>query len=124
MKNRIYVAGSMTGEPFYGFPVFDFFAGRLRARGWYVINPADMDREIDGFDPHDLGPDHDWSHEPLCINRDEVMQRDLIAIDSCHAIFMIPGWESSVGANIEIDHARITQKDVYFGDDGIPSPGE
>lgn len=40
-KNRIYIAGPMTGLPGLNFDAFNAKAAELRARGWHVENPAE-----------------------------------------------------------------------------------
>ena len=43
-KPTIYVAGPMRGHHDYNYPAFDRQTRVLRAQGWDVVNPADMDR--------------------------------------------------------------------------------
>ena len=117
----IYISGPMMGYDFYNFPEFDKYAGRLKAKGWNVVNPADIDRMADGFDPYDLPEDWDWEKEPEGFDRDRVMARDLEMIDNyCDAIFMIPGWEESPGAKQELDRAKERELQEYYYEDGIP----
>jgi hypothetical protein len=98
---KIYVAGKMRGLPRYNFPEFDKVATALRAEGHTVLSPADIDRQM-GFDPSTLPDDHDWSKLPACLDIKEVIKRDIDAILECDAIFMLPGWRCSVGAQAEL----------------------
>ncbi len=120
--SRIYVAGPMRGEVRFNFDHFDYASGRLRARDWLVVNPADISREICGLDPYDLPGDYDWSVEPeMSISREQVLGLDIKALEVCDAIFMLVGWEESEGANIEINHARCKGMNIFFESDGYPS---
>ena len=46
-RNRVYVAGPMSGMPGHNFPAFNAAADSLRAQGWHVENPAEHG-EVDG----------------------------------------------------------------------------
>lgn len=97
--STVYIAGPMRGIPQYNFPAFFAAEKRWQEAGWDVVNPARMDREIDGRR-------RDWPVE-------HYMARDLPAlITQCDAIAMLPGWESSDGANKELAVARWTGKQV------------
>lgn len=72
---RTYLCGPMRHRVLFNFPAFDAAATDLRAQGWHVISPADLDRAA-GF--------------------------DLEALLSCEAIHLLPGWEASKGANAEL----------------------
>ncbi|MBY0313648.1 MAG: DUF4406 domain-containing protein, partial [Phycisphaerales bacterium] len=39
------------------------------------------------------------------VTAEQFIQGDLTIIDRCDGIVMIPGWERSEGARIELDHA-------------------
>jgi hypothetical protein len=105
-ENRIYVAGPMTGYPFYNFPIFDLARDALAALGWDVASPADMDR-AEGFDPI-LRPDSTPLEYESCLARDEA------AIRGCFAIVMLPGWQPSRGANREKELALSLGHKVYL----------
>jgi len=91
-QKTVYIAGPMRSLPNYGFDRFDAAAGDLRQRGYKVISPADIDREI-GFDPS-VGTLDDFDL-PAAI------RRDVDAILDCDAIVMLPGHENSKGATAE-----------------------
>lgn len=97
MSKRIYIAGGMRGIPLFNFPAFDEAAARGRALGYFVISPAEMDREkgfdetrgtLDGFDIRDA------------------ISRDVAAILDCTAIALLPGWRNSIGATTELAVAK------------------
>lgn len=80
--NRIYIAGPMTGIPLLNFPAFHAEAAKLRAKGFEVVNPAEVN------------PDHaiPWA---------QCMRRDIAELVTCDAIRLLQGWESSKGATLE-----------------------
>lgn len=98
---RVYIAGPMRGLPEYNFPAFDEARDRWNKWGCTVINPADLDREA-GFDPT-LPNAPEWDGD-----KKEVIERDIKAIlDNLRpgtedAIVLLPGWENSVGAAVEV----------------------
>lgn len=104
---RIYIAGPMTGIPLFNFPAFDDAAAYIDDRfpGCVPINPAQIDRDF-GFDPVTLPADYDWTVIPESVGtREEIIRRDINALLTCHAIYMLPGWENSSGAKAELQLA-------------------
>lgn len=93
--NKIYISGPMSGHPELNFPAFHAKAAELRAKGVDVVNPA----EIEQPDPHS------WT---AC------MRADLKQLLDCDAIVMLPGWQHSTGANIEILLAKAIGCEVEY----------
>lgn len=81
MKNRIYIAGPMTGLPELNYPAFNAEAARLRALGWHVENPAENPEQSSWVD---------------------YMRIAIPQMLSCGLVALLPGWEMSRGANIEV----------------------
>jgi len=79
---KIYISGPMTGKPDLNFPAFNEAAAALRALGWVVVNPVDVNPD----------PGVDWL---TCI------VADLEAMRGCTAIALLPGHEASDGAAME-----------------------
>ena len=53
---------------------------------------------MDAVNPHDLcQPEWDWS---------KCMRADIRALCDCDAIYMLPGWEKSNGAQLELHIAH------------------
>ena len=92
---KIYLAGPMTGYPQHNFPAFDRERDRLRALGHEVVSPADISREMDAAAGVESGA-LPWKR---------YMDQDLIALETCQAICLLPGWWHSRGAVIERDRA-------------------
>lgn len=110
---RIYVAGPMTGYPQFNFPMFDKAGAWLRSRAWDVVSPADLDREH-GYDPTKGG-----SGVPP--DRTKCLERDIEALETCHAICFLPGWQLSQGALEERKRASelgITQYEIRWDETG------
>jgi hypothetical protein len=106
MGLRVYIAGPMRGIPQYNFPAFDAAKQNLINRGYIPISPADIDRD-NGFDPATLPADHDWgSIESIGLDLREIVRRDLIALLSCDAVYLLDDWHKSIGATAEVAVAR------------------
>lgn len=88
---RVYLAGPMRGLPGLNFPAFDAATEDLRARGFDVFSPAEVDRELDGLDPE----------KDLPRSIAHYMARDLPAVCKADAIVLLPGWQRSAGARLE-----------------------
>lgn len=79
---RIYVAGPMTGHPDLNFPAFHAAAQALRAEGHHVENPAEIVSDTAA----------QWL---------DCMRADIARLVTCDAVFMLPGWQRSRGAQLE-----------------------
>lgn len=79
---RIYISGPMSGLPRLNWPLFNRTAVRLRNLRWEVVNPVAINND----------PEADWL---------DCIAADVVAMRSCTAICMLPGWEASFGARIE-----------------------
>lgn len=84
---RVYLSGPMTGYQDLNFPVFNAEAARLRALGHEVINPAE------------INPDSTKSWR-------ECMRADIKALCDCDILALLPGWEHSKGAHLELHIAH------------------
>lgn len=82
MNRRIYLAGPMSGLPELNFPAFHAAAAQLRAAGWDVVNPAEINAD----------PNAEWA---AC------MRADIRELVTCEAIALLPGWINSRGATLE-----------------------
>ena len=91
-KPKIYIAGPMRGFHDFNYPAFNHAARKLRAMGWHVENPAEIG---EGFGT------------PEQINADSallaaVMAADIHALEKCDAVFLLYGWQDSIGARKEL----------------------
>jgi len=87
MTARWYIAGPMTGLPDLNFPAFHERAAELRAAGFEVENPAEINPD----------PSAGW---------EACMRKDIPRLCTCDAILLLPGWEKSRGARLEALIAR------------------
>lgn len=76
----------MTGYPEFNYPAFEDAARRLRALGFDVVSPHEVN-------PPD-GIEHAWEW---------YLRRDIVALMECDGIVVLPGWEASKGARVETD---------------------
>lgn len=90
-----YISGPMTGHPKFNIPAFDAKAMELRGRGLRVVSPAELAGEGEG---------HSWEW---------YIRRDLKALVDCTAVVLLPGWEDSRGARLEVHVARALGMTVY-----------
>lgn len=103
---RVYVAGPMSGKPQLNFPAFDEVAAKIRSLGYVPINPADFDRVMW---PEGVPDAEDYYARQLKI--------DLLLVETCDAIVMLPGWESSKGARLEHAWAQALKlRTINLGD--------
>lgn len=84
---RVYLSGPITDIPQGNRPLFESETARLRALGYDVVNPWELNPAEDA----------DWM---------DCMLVDLPAVKSCHAIALLPGWIFSNGAQMEYITAR------------------
>jgi Domain of unknown function (DUF4406) len=84
---KVYLSGPMTGLPDNNFPAFHAVAKALREAGEDVVNPAE------------INPDASLSWE-------QCMRADIKALCDCDEIFLLPGWEKSKGAHLELHIAH------------------
>lgn len=101
----IYLSGPMTGLPDFNRRAFNVAAEALRRSGWTVINPAELNTADDG----------EWQ---AC------MRVCLKALPDADVLALLPGWESSKGAHLELHIAHrigievMTLADVFALDLG------
>lgn len=92
-KKKIYIAGPMTGLPEFNKPAFFNREGSLKQDNWIVLNPAIL-------------PDGLQHHEYMGICLPMVRVAD--------AVFMLKGWQSSKGANMEHDYAKDIGLEIIY----------
>lgn len=99
---RIYLAGPMRGYPRHNFPAFLAAAAHLREAGYEVVSPAEHDLDL-GFDP-------ELSVEEQGFDLAAAFTWDIQQVLACEAIVLLPGYENSTGAMIELNVARMCGK--------------
>lgn len=111
LTKAVYVAGPMRFLPLFNFPAFDAERDRLKALGYRVISPADLDRAAGDTNPE--------TEEAMPFST--YMRRDIEALLKVDAISFLPGWENSQGANIEKIVGEALGLKMYFPGDEVPS---
>lgn len=94
-----YLSGPMRGHEDLNFPAFDEARDFLEKRGWLIYSPADLDR---------------FRNIPMEEQAfEECMRRDYTVIARSGALFLLKGWEASIGSNAELFAARTLNISIY-----------
>lgn len=109
---RLYLAGGMTGYPDLNFPLFHSEAARLRALGYDIVNPAEINGGAD-----ELVACASMSDQQLAAHWQKCMRKDITVLMTCDGIAMLPGWERSRGAKIEHGVAAALGFEVHMASD-------
>ncbi len=99
-----YIAGPMRGVPDYNYPAFNSAASLLRGAGWMVNNPAENDNDV--------------LDEIVRLEKDDnplkvYMRKDLQDVLRSQLVVVLPGWEHSKGACLEVHVAHETDTPVF-----------
>ena len=98
-KVKVYISGPMTGLPNFNREAF------AEAEKWCIRNG------LSPFNPGWLAFD-----EGSAFTYEEILQIDLAALANCNVILMLPGWEKSNGAKVELEMATcLGLKVEYYG---------
>lgn len=108
-RGSVYISGPMRGKPNDNFEAFNGAAAMLKHAGWGLIrNPADKGH---------LSEEYTWQ---------KAMVVDLQWVMECDTICLLPGWDQSEGARLEISVARALGKKfveaTFHGTIGHPEP--
>lgn len=85
---RVYLSGPMGGLPDHNFPAFARAAARLRDMNYEVVSPHEIKHKDNGV--------------PGSIAWGDYLRQDLIEMLTCDGIIIMPGWERSRGATLEL----------------------
>lgn len=91
---KVYIAGPMTGVEDFNHPAFNAAAEALTARGFTPLNPVDNDTE---------GQKATWGW---------YMRVALRQVADADAMCLLPGWQSSKGANLEVTIGEALKLDI------------
>lgn len=111
---RYYLAGKMTGLPNYGYDRFAEVAAKLRAAGFKIASPHEIDYDETQY-PRGTRPYKDY------------MKGGVDLLFECDGIILMEGWEDSTGAPIELSIAEACGYDIkywprdFIGNEDIPS---
>lgn len=82
---KVYISGPMTGYPEFNYPAFATAEAKLVAAGHDPLNPA---------------------RHPKCETWADYLRLDLADVLVADAIALLPGWEASRGARLEVHVAH------------------
>ena len=101
----IYIAGPMTGRPFFNRAAFDAAEARLKRDHWKaVFNPVNRDVAVygEGLFENAMG-DIAYAKERYGFDKREALGADLKWIcEEADALYMLTGWQGSSGARAEM----------------------
>lgn len=108
---RYYLAGPMTGIPQFNFPLFHKAAAELRANGYDIVSPAELDSpavakaamaSTDGALGSGVIAGETWG---------EILARDVqVVADKVDGVVFLPNWHKSRGAKLEAFVGLLTGK--------------
>lgn len=111
---KVYLAGPMSNLPKFNFPAFYAAAAELRAQGFEVVSPAELD------DQEDMGAamksmDGAPNQHPAGKTWGDFLARDvkLLADQGIEGIVFLPDWQKSKGAKLEA-YVGLLQKFKFF----------
>jgi hypothetical protein len=114
----------MTGLPQFNIPAFDLMAERLRNVGHGVLSPAELDSEA--AREYALSSEDGKLDSNNQIRREtwgDMLARDVkIVSDVVDGIVVLPGWENSRGARLEVFVALLCDKPVYEDNNAVGDP--
>jgi hypothetical protein len=96
----------MTGYELANFPEFDKQTEDLRAVGWDIVSPHEIDQVV-GMTDVVRGRSDEIIDVILtgAVTYEGILGIDLAVIATCDAIILLPGWTKSNGAKRELTHA-------------------
>lgn len=115
---RVYISGKI-GEEVISDATRQKFARAeemLKAKGYQVFNPCDkrwqriLKREYE----HDSYVKSPWLTDKFPDFYAYCLLRDLMVLSTKDAIYMLADWTESDGANVELDFARATGKQLFW----------
>lgn len=115
---RVYISGKI-GEEVISDATRQKFARAeemLKAKGYEVFNPCDerwqkvLRREYE----HDKYVESPWLTSKFPDFYAYCLLRDLMVLATKDAIYMLADWTESGGANVELDFARATGKQLFW----------
>ena len=93
---KIYISGSITGTDDF-MERFSIAQKNLERDGHDVVNPALVNSNL-----------------PKSTTYSEYMDMSICMLKMCDAIYLLDGWKSSRGANLEIIFAMLNDKKILY----------
>ena len=86
---NLYISGPMTGKRKHNHPAFNKAAKVLRKKGYKVVSPAELDKDI-----------------TVKLTWTQCLRRDIKYLVDCQGVATLPGCDDSRGALLEIYIAK------------------
>lgn len=114
---KLYIAGPMSGHPDWNYPAFFTAETELHGLGHGTINPARTDGDTLAAALASAGnPDNpNRSHEYY-------LKIELPQMIGCDGLVVLPGWQKSRGARLEVEIAQALSMPLYVLRDGALRP--
>lgn len=96
MSKRIYISGAITGTPDY-MERFAEAEKNLTETGYEVVNPAKVNAQL-----------------PESTSYEDHMKMSICMLETCDYIYMLRGWQSSKGANIEFCKSKELNMRIFY----------
>ena len=93
---KIYISGSITGTEDF-MERFSIAQKKLERDGHDVVNPALVNSNL-----------------PKSTTYSEYMDMSICMLKMCDAIYLLEGWKSSRGANLELIFAMLNNKKILY----------
>lgn len=101
--SKLYIAGPVTGMPNQNRAMFNKVSKKLRAMGYSVINPLDLDAVK--------------TKNKKIMAWEDYLRRDIPYLCKCTGIVFLRDWNKSRGANLEWKIAAgLNMPMLYWGD--------
>lgn len=98
---KIYIAGPMTGMPKFNYPAFFEAERLLKGLNYDVLNPASLPK----CDDDSIKGDERWRW---------YMRRALPMVAQADEMALLPGWDKSKGALLEVNIGSILLMPMWY----------
>ena len=114
---QLYIAGPMTGLENFNYKAFFDTEEELIKLGYQPLNPARHDGENFEDAMKHVGtsesPAHPWEY---------YIRRDIPIVAQADGLLLLPGWEASRGARLEVSIAKALSMPLFILRDGVVLP--
>jgi hypothetical protein len=114
----IYLAGPMSGKPFFNFAAFFQYEEHLQNLGWKVWSPArnDIAKHGEFYKLCPTGSHDELDATGVVLNYRTAMTDDCAMLlgGQITAIALMPGWEHSKGAHVEYALAKCLGLEILY----------
>ena len=106
---KVYISGPMSGIPGYNYEAFAEAALQLRLAGYENV-----------VSPHEIWCDESagYAQDSTAADWHRHMRADIAALLECDTIVLLPGWQMSKGARLELTIALELGFAVFFREGG------